>query len=101
MAKTLREASYQFYWFTWVLLLILTLAMLATGYLPLPKGFIVLLLILAMLVKASLISGHFMHLRFEKLSLALMVAAGIFATAAILFLLISFDGLRILRLSRP
>ena len=65
----------------------------------LPKVFVVLLLLGAMLVKASLIGAHFMHLRFEKLSLFLTVAVGILATAAILFLLISFDGIRILRLS--
>ncbi|MFQ5740841.1 MAG: cytochrome C oxidase subunit IV family protein [Acidobacteriota bacterium] len=101
MAKSVPQASYRVYWFTWVVLLALTLGMLVTGYLPLPKAFILLLLILAMLTKASLIGAHFMHLRFEKFSLVLMVGAGILATAAILFLLISFDGIRILRLSAP
>ncbi|MFQ5927418.1 MAG: cytochrome C oxidase subunit IV family protein, partial [Terriglobia bacterium] len=79
----------------------LTLMMVGTGYVSLPKVLIVLLLVLAMLVKASLIGAHFMHLRFEKLSLVLTVAVGILATATILFLLISFDGIRILRLSLP
>ncbi len=99
MAKTLQEAGYRIYWSTWVLLLVLTLVMLVTGFVSLPKVFITVVLILAMLVKASLIGGHFMHLRFEKLSLVLSVAVGLLATAAVLFLLISFDGIRILRLS--
>ncbi len=99
MAKTLQEAGYRIYWSTWVLLLVLTLVMLVTGFVSLPRVFLAVVLILAMLVKASLIGGHFMHLRFEKLSLVLSVAVGLLATAAVLFLLISFDGIRILRLS--
>ncbi|MFQ5662603.1 MAG: cytochrome C oxidase subunit IV family protein [Terriglobia bacterium] len=101
MARTFPEAGYRIYWFTWVLLLLFTLAMLVTGYLPLSKAIIVLLLILAMLLKASLIGAHFMHLRFEKLSLVLAVVGGILVTGAILFFLISFDGIRILELSAP
>lgn len=101
MANTLHESGYRIYWSTWAFLLILTLVMLVTGYVSLPKGFLVLFLIFAMLTKASLIGAHFMHLRFEKLSLVLTVAVGILATATILFLLISFDGIRILRLSLP
>ncbi len=99
MAKTVQEAGYRLYWSTWMLLLLLTLLMLATGYVSLPKRFIVALLTLAMLVKASLIGGHFMHLRFEKLNLVVIVAVGILATAAALFTLILFDGIRIARLS--
>ena len=75
------------------------LGMLVASHTVLPKVLILLLLITAMLLKASLIGAYFMHLRFEKLSLVLAVTAGILATAAILFLLISFDGVRILRLS--
>ncbi len=99
MAKTLQEVSYGTYWRTWGLLLAFTLLMLLTAYVSLPKLFVVLLLLGAMLVKASLIGAQFMHLRFEKVGLVVTVATGILATAVILFLLISFDGLRILRLS--
>lgn len=99
MAKTLHAAGYRAYWFTWVWLLALTLGMLATGYLSLPKVLILVLLLLAMLTKASLIGAYFMHLRFEELGLVIIVAVGILATAAVLFLLIAFDGVRVLRLS--
>ncbi len=101
MAKTLEEVGYGIYWSTWGLLLALTLLMLVTGYVSLPKVFVVLVLLAAMLVKASLIGAHFMHLRFEKLTLALTVAVGILATAIFLFALITFDGIRILKLSLP
>ncbi len=99
MAKTLQEVRYGTYWRTWGILLAFTLLMLLTGSVSLPKLFVVLLLLGAMMVKASLIGAHFMHLRFEKVGLVITVATGILATAVILFLLISFDGLRILRLS--
>ena len=99
MAKTHQEVGYGIYWSTWGLLLALTLLMLVTSYVSLPKGVVVLLLLAAMMVKASLIGAHFMHLRFEKLTLVLTVAVGILATATLLFVLIAFDGIRILKLS--
>ncbi len=99
MANELPKPGYKFYWGTWAFLLLLTLLMLGTSFVTLPKTVVVGLLLVAMLLKASVIGAHFMHLRFEKLSLGVMVAAGILATAAILFGVIAFDGLRILRLS--
>ena len=99
MTKTLHEVGYGIYWVTWVVLLALTLLMLVTGYVSLPKAFVVFLLLGAMLVKATLIGAHFMHLRFEKFTLVLTVAVGILATATFLFVLIAFDGIRILKLS--
>ncbi len=99
MPKILQEGSYRLYWLTWAFLLILTLVMLGTGSVPLGKAFLVSLLLLAMLAKAGLIGAHFMHLRFEKLSLVFVVTLGILATAAALFLLIAFDGVRVQTLS--
>lgn len=99
MANDSHAVGYRFYWWTWAALLALTLGMLLTGHMSLPKGLIVSLLLGAMLVKASLIGGHFMHLRFEKPALVVAVVAGILATAATLFALIAVDGARILRLS--
>ncbi len=101
MARTVPEAGYRTYWFTWVLLLMLTLGMLVTGYIPLTRGLIVLVLIVAMLAKASLIGAYFMHLRFEKLGLVLTVAVALLATGALLFGLLAVDGIRILELSEP
>ena len=99
MEQEPQQAGYRLYWSTWVALLALTLGMLLTGQLTLPKVVILALLLGAMLVKASLIGAHFMHLRFEKPALVLVVTAGILAVAAVLFVVISFDGIRILRLA--
>ncbi len=99
MAKTISEVSYRTYGTTWVILLGLTLVMLGLGRLSLPQALLAGLLLVGMLGKASLIGAYFMHLRFEKLSLVLVVTLAILATASFLFGLIAFDGLRILRLS--
>ncbi len=99
MTPSTSHASYGVYWSTWALLLCLTLAMLATGYLSLSRVFIVSLLVLAMLLKASLIGANFMHLRFERAGLVVMVVVAILGTAAVLFALIAIDGIRILKLT--
>jgi cytochrome c oxidase subunit IV len=97
MAKTLQEASYKVYWLTWLVLLLLTLAMILIGSASLSRGWIASLLILGMFVKAALIGGNFMHLRFERLTLVLTVAVGILFTAAALFFLIAPDGMQMLK----
>ena len=99
MEKPLHKLSYKLYWSIWFVLLVLTLVMILIGSAPLPKVVIVPLLGLAMLAKASLISGYFMHLRFERSALIIIVGAGILLTGAILFTFIVPDGLRIMRLS--
>jgi len=99
MAKALQEVGFRVYWLIWFVLLVLTVGMILIGSASMPKLLLVLLLILAMLMKASLISGYFMHLRFEKLTLILVVAVGILFTAAALFFLIAPDGVRIFKLS--
>jgi caa(3)-type oxidase subunit IV len=99
MEKSEHGVSYKIYWITWVVLLVLTLVMVFVGYASIPKGVIVAFLLIAMFGKATLISGYFMHLRFERRNLVLTVAVGILFTAAVLFLLIAPDGLRIHELS--
>jgi cytochrome c oxidase subunit IV len=49
-----------------------------------------------MLVKATMIGGTFMHLRFEKTNLGVMVAAGILVTSLILFLYIAPESWNVL-----
>lgn len=83
------------YWATWVALLALTVVMLLVDGSPMPRFAFLAVLLSAMLVKASLIGAHFMHLRFERLSLALMVIVGLLVTGALLFTLIAPDALRI------
>ncbi len=87
------------YWRIWFVLLVLTLVMVFIDQSPLTRGVLILVLVGVMLVKVSLIAGYFMHLRFEKLNLILVVLVGLLITGIILFTLIAPDGMRILDLS--
>lgn len=96
MTDTHLTGRYTLYWIVWGVLLVLTLIMMAIGSVTIPKALLLGILLLAMLVKASLIGGYFMHLRFERLALVISVAAGLLVTAAVLFFLIAPDGVRVL-----
>ena len=95
-----KHVSYKLYWLIWFVLLAFTVAMLFIGHGLFPRVAIVSLLLIGMSAKAALIGGYFMHLRFEKLVLVLIVALAIILTALALFVLIAPDGARILRLSQ-
>ncbi len=92
-------AGYKLYWITWSILLVLTLIMLALDQSPLPRLAFVLVMVTAMLAKAVLIAGNFMHLRFERVALPLMVIVGLLINATILFGLIVPDAMRILEMA--
>jgi len=91
--------TYRTYWRTWILLLALTLLMVILDQLAMPRALLVSVLVAAMLAKASLIGANFMHLRYERLGLVILVAAALLLTGAALFLGIAPDGARILRLT--
>jgi cytochrome c oxidase subunit IV len=76
---------YRIYWITWIILLFITVAMLGAEVFHLPRIFLVLFLVAFMMVKATMIAGNFMHLRFERRNLAWMVGAGILVTSLILY----------------
>jgi cytochrome c oxidase subunit IV len=80
---------YRIYRVTWIILLIITVAMLAAEAFHLPRIFLIVFLLAFMMVKATMIGGNFMHLRYERPSLALMVASGILLTSLILYSFIS------------
>ena len=83
------------YWLTWGILLVLTIVMLGLDVAPLPKALFVFVMIAAMLVKAILIGGVFMHLRSERTSLIVMIIVGLIVTGLFLFALMVPDALRI------
>lgn len=85
----------------WLVLLALTVVMLFLDTAPVPRSLLICVLMMAMLAKAGLISGWFMHLRFERLVLGLAVFFGLLLNGVILFVLIVPDGLRILRMVSP
>lgn len=99
MIQEKKPVNYKVYWLIWLVLLVLTVIMLFVGQGLFSRMAVVSLLLVAMAAKASLIGGYFMHLRFEKLVLILIVALAIVLTALALFVLIAPDGTRILRLS--
>ncbi|HEY7510006.1 MAG TPA: cytochrome C oxidase subunit IV family protein, partial [Vicinamibacteria bacterium] len=70
--------------------------MLLAEALHLPRWFLVLFLLAFMMVKAVMIGGNFMHLRYEKRNLAVMVAGGILVTSLILYLFIVNESSHVL-----
>jgi len=80
---------YRVYLITWAILLVITVAMLAAELFHLPRIFLVLFLLAFMMVKASMIAGNFMHLRFERRNLSWMVGLGILVTSLILYTFIT------------
>jgi cytochrome c oxidase subunit IV len=89
MSDTGHDKPYRVYWVTWGILLIITVSMLAAELLHLPRWFLILFLLSFMMVKALMIGGNFMHLRYEKANLAVMVFAGIMVTSLILLAFIT------------
>lgn len=100
-AQDIKTHGYGLYIKTWLILLVVTLFMLGVEFFHLPRIFLVLALIVFMLIKASLIAGNFMHLRFEPLNLILVVFIGLLITGAVMFALMAPDSLRILGMNRP
>ena len=92
MSDTPGGSPYRIYVITWIILLIITVAMLASESMHLPRWFLIAFLLCFMMVKAVMIGGNFMHLRYEKISLSIMVAAGILVTSLILFTFISRES---------
>ena len=86
---------YKIYWVTWGILLVITVAMLAAEMFHFPRLFLVLFLLAFMMVKAAMIGGNFMHLRYEQRNLAFIVAAGLLVTSAILFSFITPESLSV------
>lgn len=90
---------YRIYWITWILLLFITTGMLAAEELHMPRWFLIPFLLAFMMVKAMMIGGNFMHLRYEKRNLAIMVFGGIMVTSLILFLYIAPESANVLQKS--
>ena len=83
------------YWITWLVLLAFTVVMLWMDSVSIPRSAFVAFMLVAMLTKASIIGANFMHLRFERTSLVLIVALGLLVTATVLYVLIVPDAARI------
>ena len=84
MAETPVKSPYRIYWVTWLILLAITVAMLLAEKFHMPRWFLVLFLLAFMAVKAAMIGGNFMHLRYEHRRITVMVALGIVVTSLVL-----------------
>ena len=96
MSEQAKGSPYRIYWITWVILLIITVLMLASESLHMPRWFLVVFLVAFMMVKAAMIGGNFMHLRFERTNMTVMVAGGILLTSLILFAFITPESWSVL-----
>ena len=77
-------------------LAVLTLSMIfisESGLAQAPKA---VLLLLGSSIKATLIIFFFMHLRFEKMGLIMIVLVGIFVTSILMFVVPAYDGGQVL-----
>lgn len=98
MSETAPGANpYKIYWITWGILLVITVAMLAAESFHMPRIFLVVFLLAFMMVKAVMIGGNFMHLRFEKRTLPWMVGIGILVTSLILYTFVSRESQHVLQ----
>ena len=95
MSETTTGSPYRIYVVTWIILLIVTVAMLGAEVFHLPRWFLIAFLLVFMMVKAVMIGGNFMHLRYEQRNLAFIVAAGLLVTSVILFSFITPESLSV------
>jgi caa(3)-type oxidase subunit IV len=91
--------SYRGYWTIWGILLVLTVVMIGIEALSLPSGVAILLLTAAMMTKATLIAGWFMHLRSETRFIMWCLVLGTLVTAAFMLFLLVPDGMDANRLA--
>ena len=94
MAHT-EAVNLRIYWVTWVVLLAITVLMVVVDSARIGRETLIAVMLGAMAVKATLIAGNFMHLRYERAGIVLTVAIGLFLCATILFALIAPDAARI------
>ena len=81
MSTNAQEHAEPNYWYVWLALLILTIVELAVARSPLPKGANIFLLCVLALAKAALVAMYFMHLKFEKYALMLIVVTPLVLSA--------------------
>ena len=95
MAHVSDAGSGRIYWITWGTLLAITMVMLLLDTAQVSQSMLVTVLLVAMMVKATLIAGNFMHLRQEHRGIIWTVTIGLFVMGLILYVLIAPDAARI------
>ena len=97
---TAHASTYRTYWVIWGVLLAFTLAMIAVEGANLPRILTLVVLTGAMFAKATLITAWFMHLKYERTALILVVVLGTLITVTFLAGLLAVDGAYMLELSQ-
>ncbi len=69
------------YWMVWLALAVLTIVELAVARVEGARAFVVLSLCVLALAKAALVAAYFMHLKFEKYALVLIVLSPLVLSA--------------------
>ncbi|MCS7229410.1 MAG: cytochrome C oxidase subunit IV family protein [Candidatus Kryptonium sp.] len=67
MSETIHQSSKKVYWRVWFQLLAITIVEILVAFLPISHSLMALLFTIMALMKAVLIAGYFMHLKFEKI----------------------------------
>ena len=102
MSETAKKQSpYRIYVVTWAILLVITVAMLMAESFNMPRWFLVVFLLAFMMVKAVMIAGNFMHLKFESRALWYIVGGGLLVTSLILFTFLVPETVNVLQRSNP
>jgi len=96
MTEEAHAGGYRVYGVVWFWLLVITLLELGAVLVHLPHTLLVISLLIMVLMKAGLIIAYFMHLRYEKLSLAYAVVTPMFFLAIVLFAFLGPDALSVL-----
>lgn len=91
------EGGYRSYLVTWFWLLVITVLEVAIVLVRVPKVLLAISLMTLALMKAALIMGYFMHLRYERLSLVYAVVLPLFL-AVVLFFGLAPDAVNVFRL---
>lgn len=91
MTEAIHQTGRKIYWRVWFQLLVITVAEIIVAFLPISHSLMALLFTIMALMKASLIAGYFMHLRFEKLGLVYSIVLPLILIVALAAALIP-DG---------
>jgi caa(3)-type oxidase subunit IV len=95
MSQTDAAPNLGIYWRTWAVLLVLTAIMFVLDTLAMPRGLFVTVMLVAMLAKATLIGGIFMHLSKESADLVVTVVVCALGFGLLLYGLSVVDAGRI------
>lgn len=85
----------------WVWLAAITGLEVFLGYLRLQPALMLSLLVVLSLVKAALIVAYFMHLKYEKIGLALLLVPSVIFCICMILIFFMPDSLRLLQMRTP